>query len=116
MRCLDAAACLADGTTCAAPDQCCSQRCVPDYTGVRTCRSACVPVGASCAVGADCCDGVCGGEPGHTVCVAPTDRDGGVAQCAGAGEACDPTAPGCCAGTRCTSLVGGGTYCVIVPG
>jgi hypothetical protein len=114
MRCLAAAACLADGTSCAAPDQCCSQRCVPDYTGVRSCRSACVPVGASCGVGGDCCDGFCGGEPGHTVCLRPSDSDGGVVQCAGAGEACDPRAPACCAGTQCVPLVGGGTYCVTV--
>jgi len=66
--------CLADGETCATPDECCSGVCTDaDGDGVLTCSESCVPEGGACTRSADCCagncraDGTCG--PPEVACV-----------------------------------------------
>lgn len=116
MRCLPGGgkggACVTAGAACAAPEQCCAGRCLPDGDGVFSCRDGCAPVGARCSAAADCCDGRCGGPPGATVCLYPAGATPTAGACIRAGEPCDLANPRCCIGGLCSQLLSGGTSCV----
>src|SRR6266542_4980246 len=51
-----ASACLALGSTCASPEQCCSGACPGAKCGE---ASQCAAPGGACTVGSDCCSGSC---------------------------------------------------------
>jgi hypothetical protein len=67
-RCLDTGPCLAAGTTCAVPDQCCGGVCAPGPGGALVCHDACLSAGAACTSTADCCAGTCTGTGTTMTC------------------------------------------------
>jgi hypothetical protein len=84
-----AAACLSDGTVCAANGQCCSTQCGSGGTCVPL-NPACKTAGNACATGADCCSGVCNASK---QCAQP----GQVSYCAQVGDICRADSQ-CCTG------------------
>lgn len=69
--------------SCAAPQVCCAQKCVPGQSGVFT----------------SCGDTTCGGMGGALLCLGPQDCDGGI--CCGSGANSAPLDTSCVAGTTC---------------
>jgi len=52
------AACLSAAQTCARPEECCGDRCVPGTTGTLACTPSCVQREGSCTTDGDCCSGL----------------------------------------------------------